>query len=209
MADRTSLAQRNMMAGTAFLAAPIFMLVYGVVRFLGGRHSPSAAWTLGHLAFLVALFLFGFVLLGLRRRVDPERRGLRTGADIATVAGFLGLAAMIIQISVDLVVGLVSADHAAMSRTFEAFQSWPGVTPAIYTIMPQLLFVGFVALSILAAVSRRTHPSVPILITIGTAFAAANLNLLPAAAVCYALALAPLGLHLIRQADTRPELAHT
>lgn len=197
-----------MMAGTAFLAAPVFMLVYGVVRLLGGRHGPSAGWTIGHVAFLVALFLFGVVLLGLRRLTDPDRRGIRTATGIATAAAFVGLAAMLVQITVDLVVGLTSADHAEMSRTFDAFQSWPGVTPAIYTILPQLLFAGLVALSILTTLSHRTGVLLPVFVTLGTALAATNLNLLPAAAICYAAALTPTALHLIREAAPTDDLTH-
>lgn len=209
MPTHTTPTQRDMIAATAFIAAPIFMLTYGVIRLLGGHPGPGPGWTIGHLAFLIALFLFGLVLLGLRRLAQSRRRGLQVAADLATAAGFLGLVAMIIQISVDLFVGMASADHAEMSRMFDNFQSWPGVTPAIYTIVPQLLFVGLIALGVLAALTRRMHPLGVILMIAGTALAAVNLDLLPAAALCYLLALVPPAIGFTRPTNADHDTRET
>lgn len=198
MPTQTTPSQRDMMAATAFIAAPVFMLTYGLIRLLTDHRGPGVGWTVGHLAFLIALFLFGLVLLGLRRLALSENRTRRISVDIATAAGFLGLVAMVVQISVDLVAGMVSADHAEMSRLFDSFQAWPGVTPAIYTVVPQLLFAGLVVLGILAALARRLHPLGAGLIVVGTALAAVNLDLIPAAALCYLAALAPPAVRLAR-----------
>lgn len=204
MTHRVAPAQRVMVMGTAFVAAPVFMLVYGVVRLLWGRPGPGPGWTIGHLAFLVSLVLFGVVLLGLRRLAESRRRSLRVAADVSVVAGMLGLVASIVQVSVDIVAGIVATDHAAMSGIFDAFQSIPGVVPAVYAIGPQLLFAALIALSALAAAAHRMHPAATAMLIIGTALIPLTLNLLPATALCYLAAMTPTALTTTRHPTTPP-----
>ncbi|MGO4430608.1 hypothetical protein AB4Z54_70545, partial [Streptomyces sp. MCAF7] len=50
----------------AFIAAPLLVIVYGLIRILDGldgERGPGPAWMTGHLAFLAALLLFVPVFL--------------------------------------------------------------------------------------------------------------------------------------------------
>jgi hypothetical protein len=62
----------------AFLAAPIVMLVYGVIRLFDGHRGPGVDWTAGHLAYLAAAILFAPVCLGLRRTAVTGVRRARS-----------------------------------------------------------------------------------------------------------------------------------
>ena len=194
-----------MVVGTAFVAAPVFMLVYGVVRLLWGRPGPGVGWTIGHLAFLISLVLFGVVLLGLRRLAASPRRPLRVAADVSVMVGMLGLAASIVQVSVDIVAGMVATDHAGMTAIFEAFQATPGVVPAVYAIGPQLLFVALIILSALATAAHRMHPAATAALIAGAALIPLTLDLLPATALCYLTALTPTALTTTGRPENRAQ----
>ncbi|MFC7646417.1 hypothetical protein ACFQX6_41970 [Streptosporangium lutulentum] len=54
----------------AFIAAPLLVMAYGVIRILDGldgSRGPGLAWTSGHLAFMAALILFVSTFLQMRR----------------------------------------------------------------------------------------------------------------------------------------------
>src|SRR5258708_37254735 len=105
--DRSQIAPQGALIRTSFLAAPAFILAYGVVRLIGGpggRDSPGPAWTAGHALFLVRLLLFGVVLFGLRRQVGATGGGQGLIANAAIVVAGAGLLAFVRVAVIDLVV---------------------------------------------------------------------------------------------------------
>jgi hypothetical protein len=182
----------------SYFAAPALMAGYGIVRLVSGHHGPGLGWTVGHLLMLGALVMFGWVIDGLRRLAPG------VAADISAVIASAGLASVIVQIVLDLVVGGISADAAEQARHFEQIQAVPGVLPLVYTVVPLLLQVGILAQAIVAAVGRsRPAPWwTPVLILVGTVAGALGLDYIPVAGLLYLLALAPLALRAPRVATT-------
>ncbi|WP_067968020.1 hypothetical protein [Nocardiopsis trehalosi] len=170
--------------------APALVIVYGLVRLLDGvdgQHGPGLLWTVGHAAFLVALFLFGSVLLTARRLA-----GGGVVATAAAVVGAAGLVCSIAQIGIDIVVGLVADDKAAMGRMFDAVQAVPGVEPAVYGVGPTLFYVALLALVVQLAVVRAVAVWAPVVLALGIGAVVVGLDLLPVAGLLILLALAPL-----------------
>ncbi|WP_031063133.1 hypothetical protein [Streptomyces sp. NRRL WC-3742] len=189
-------ANRNSRLTTyAVVGAPALMALYGAVRLVPGSREPGLGWTAGHTAMFAGLLLFAPVFLALRRLLAP--RGTMAGrlaANAALGTAFAGLAASLVQIGIDLVVGLAAADKADQSRMFERVQSVPGVLPVVYQVVPLLFYVGLLAM--LVAASVGAHRALgwwsPVLVLVGTVASGADLAFIPLAAACYLVALFPL-----------------
>lgn len=185
------------MTRICFIAAPVFMAAYGVVRLVGlaeGGYGPGLAWTLGHALFLLGLLLFGVVLIGLYRLVPGTTRARRVTALVTLAVAYLGLIAFVRQAVVDLVVGLRAADHHAMDVLYGQIGNFPNVVPAVfYNVGPLLFELGLAGLVIQLAVfrPRRLPWWSPALFLLGAVLIAVNLDLLPLGAALFALALAP------------------
>ncbi|MFI5532447.1 hypothetical protein ACIA8O_28320 [Kitasatospora sp. NPDC051853] len=169
------------------LVAPVLCGLYGAVRLLPEAREPGPSWLIGHALLLGSLLLFVPVLAELARRARALGRGI--GRLLGPVA-YVGVAASVGQVLVDLWVGAVAEDKAAMRAMFQRVQDVPGVLPALYQVGPLLFHVGLVAL-LCAAVRRSTWWS-PVAGAAGVALAAAGLDLLPVAALLWVLALSPL-----------------
>ncbi|MEV4654395.1 hypothetical protein [Micromonospora sp. NPDC049301] len=181
---------------TAAVGAPVFLLLYGLLRMidgLDGDHGSGWAWDLGHALFLVAFVLFAGLVVGLRRLLasagaagssTTPRTGLRVLLDVATAAGLVGAAAFLWVILGDLFPRL--ADSA------------PLPDPAM-AAGPLLFQFGLLTLLIRAAVGRpRLIPGWgPPLVLVGFVSIAADLDLLPIGAALILSGLLPLG----RRAD--------
>ncbi|MFJ7280043.1 hypothetical protein [Kitasatospora sp. NPDC098663] len=196
--------QQNRRTAYAVVGAPALMALYGGIRLVPGSRAPGLGWTVGHTAMFAGLLLFAPVLLALRGLL--AQRGTTAGrlaAGAALGTAFAGLAASLVQIGIDLYVGLAAADKAEQSRMFDRVQSVPGALPVVYQIGPLLFYVGLLALLVAAAVgAARTLPWwSPVLMLVGTAASGVDLALIPVAAVCYLVALAPL---VRRAAGPRP-----
>ncbi|MCW6004395.1 hypothetical protein K1W54_07335 [Micromonospora sp. CPCC 205371] len=181
---------RMQKAPVVFVLAPALTTVYGLVRLLDGldgQYGPGFLWTLGHFAFLVALFLFGLVVLAGRRMI-----GGGVVATTAAVAGVAGLVCSIAQIGIDIVVGLAAADKAAMRQMFGDVQDVPGVAVAVYGPGPALFYVGLLALVVHLAVVRAVAVWAPVALLLGIGVAATSHDLLPVAGLLILLALVPL-----------------
>ncbi|MBB4957103.1 hypothetical protein [Micromonospora polyrhachis] len=177
-------------APLVFVVAPALMIVYGLVRLLDGldgQYGPGFLWTLGHLAFLVALFLFGFVVLAARRMV-----GGGVLATTAAVAGIAGLVCSIAQIGIDIVVGLAADDKAAMRQMFGEVRDVPGVSVAVYGPGPALFYVGLLALVVHLAVVRVVPVWAPVAVLLAIGVAVTSLDLLPVAGLLILVALVAL-----------------
>ncbi|GAA4513719.1 hypothetical protein GCM10023191_081210 [Actinoallomurus oryzae] len=179
-----------MNARLAFLTAPVLVTAYGLIRLadgLDGERGPGPAWTAGHLAFLGAMVLFVPVLLVLRRLAGGGRLATATAA-----VGLAGAGLSMAQITIDIVVGLRAADHAAMGPMFDRVSEVPGVTLAVYDAGPSLFYVGLLAAAVHLAARRAAPVWVPFAILLASLASAVNLDLLPAAGLLMLSAFAPL-----------------
>jgi hypothetical protein len=174
----------------SYLGAPVLVLTYGVLRIidgLDGVRGPGPAWTMGHVAFLLALFFWVPVTLDLRRRL-----GGGPASTAFTVVAGVGAAALTAQFVIDIVAGLRAADHAAMSAQLQQVRSIPGVMPAVYAVGPSLFYLGMSALVIHLAVTRQVRAWVPVVFTAGTLLPLVDKDLLPLGALCLLAASVPL-----------------
>ncbi|MGN9844005.1 hypothetical protein ACTMTI_38365 [Nonomuraea sp. H19] len=174
----------------AFIAAPLLVLAYGVIRILdgldGGR-GPGIAWTTGHLAFIAALVLF--VPIFWRMRSMAGRNALST---VSAVAGTAGIVALLAQFGIDIVVGFLSADRAGMGVLFERIQDVPGVSIAVYDGGPFLFYLGQLALVVQLAVMRRVKAWTPVLVLIDLVLPFVDKDLIPVGAVFLLVSFVPL-----------------
>ncbi|MDX3229061.1 hypothetical protein [Streptomyces sp. ME19-01-6] len=182
----------------AFIAAPLLVTVYAVIRILDGldgERGPGLAWMTGYLAFLAALLLFVPVFLDLRR--------LAGGGAFATwtvAAALAGTACTVVQISVDIVIGALAADHDDMRAMFSDVSKVPGMDIVVYTVGPVLFFLGlavvFCRLAVVRAVSVwRAAPVVT-----GALILPAGPDLLPVAGALLFAGLAPFARRVARGA---------
>ncbi|MER5733138.1 hypothetical protein ABT084_33210 [Streptomyces sp. NPDC002138] len=184
--------RRTAFARAAFVAGPLCMGAYGVVRLANPEHRPDLAWTAGHLVMLVGVALFGAVFPGLRRLTEPVTGAARWSARTATALGLAGTLAVIAQAAIDIAVGLRAADRPEMHRLFDQVQSHPGVMPAVYTVVPLFFYVGLIWLVVQLAVQRRIALWRPVAVVLGTAVSAVSLDLIPLGALLFCAALSPL-----------------
>ncbi|MFF5205335.1 hypothetical protein [Streptosporangium sp. NPDC000396] len=173
-----------------FVAAPLLTLAYGVIRILDGldgSRGPGLAWTSGHLAFMAALILFVPVFLQMRRLADRD-----AFSTVSAGLGIIGILTLLAQFGIDIVIGLMSADHAAMGVLFDQVQAVPGVPLAIYDGGPLLFFVGQLGLVGRLAAIRRVKIWTPFLVLIDVMVPFVNKDLMPLGAVCLLISFLPL-----------------
>ena len=108
------------------VTSPLLLFTYGAIRLidgLDGNHGPGIWWTVGHLAFLLAILGFGWWMVRLRASIDGSIT-TRRAADAALAAGTLGVLAFSVVIvgdlSEQLAVNLPDAVMAAGPLLFQA-----------------------------------------------------------------------------------------
>ena len=87
------------------LAAPTFLLLYGLLRLvdgLDGDHGPGLAWSLGHALFLISFVLLGVLAVGMRHLVPASTAWTRVVASLATVSALFGVGCFLWVILGDL-----------------------------------------------------------------------------------------------------------
>ncbi|GGQ24751.1 hypothetical protein [Streptosporangium pseudovulgare] len=186
----------------AFVAAPLFVFAYGVLRLLDGldgSRGPGLAWTSGHLAFIAALALFIPIYWRMRRMA-----GGNALATTSAVVGTAGALALVAQFAIDIAVGFMSADHAAMSPLFEQVKAVPGVSLAVYDGGPFLFYIGQLALVAQLAVLGRVKAWTPLLVLLDLAFPFVSKDFIPLGAICLLVSFLPLS----RQAARPVRAAH-
>ncbi|MGW2221116.1 hypothetical protein ACWCSD_39555 [Nonomuraea sp. NPDC001684] len=189
----------------AFVAAPLLVLSYGVIRIvdgLDGSRGPGLAWTAGHLAFLAALALFIVIFREMWRMLGRNRI-----ATTSLVVGLVGIACAAAQFVIDIVVGFMAADHDAMSPLFDQVQAVPGVSLAIYAAGPLLFYVAQLALVVQLAARRQVKLWTPVLVMLDFAIPIMEKDLIPLGAVCMLVSFWPLARRQAR-AGARPALVH-
>jgi len=176
---------------TVMLAVPALTLTYGLFRIadgLDGERGPGPAWTLGHLAFCVALVLFAVVFRWLRALAPSGDRV----AAVTHWAATAGAAVLLVQFGIDLVAGAVSADHLEMSRFTERVSQVPGVAPVVYDFGPYLFYVGMLALIVRLAVVRVVRPWTAFLVLADLVMPLADKDLIPVGALLLSVSFAQL-----------------
>ncbi|MGW3349966.1 hypothetical protein ACWDA3_42275 [Nonomuraea rubra] len=174
----------------AFIAAPLLTFAYGVIRILDGldgSRGPGLAWTAGHLAFMAALVLFVQIFWRLRAMAGRD-----TVSTVSAVAGTAGIATLLAQFGIDIVVGFMAADHDGMSVLFDQVQSVPGVSPIVYDGGPFLFYLAQLALVLQLALMRRVKAWMPVLVLLDLALPFADKDLIPLGALCLLISFVPL-----------------
>ncbi|GIF96365.1 hypothetical protein [Catellatospora citrea] len=176
-------------AAIALLAAPLLLAAYGLVRIVGksdGVYGPGLDWQAAHLLALAGVLLFVPGVLHLGRLL--ARGPWRTGTVAATM---FGLAASTVQFGADIWFALRADDKAGMQALSGDFGDIPGVDLVVYQVGPQLFFVGLLALTILAARSRRLPWWSPAILLVGIVLPPVTLDLLPLSGLLILAALWP------------------
>jgi hypothetical protein len=174
------------------VAAPGFLLLYGILRLLDGldgRQDRGLAWNAGHVMFFIAFTLLASLCVGLRQLVLPAGRSRRIIAGAATAAALFGAACFLWGIAGDV---------------FARFHQAAPVPGPLQLVGPLLFQVGSLTLlvQLVTARPRRLPVWSPLLVLLGFVLIAVNLDLLPAGALLILAGLAPLAV-----AGNRPSAA--
>ena len=174
----------------AFVAAPLLTMAYGVIRILDGLdgdRGPGLAWTTGHLAFVAALVMFVLTFAHMRRMA-----GRNTLSTVSTTIGIVGILALVAQFVIDMVVGFLSADHAAMGVLFDRIQAVPGVLFVVYVGVPLLFYIGQLALVVQLAAMRRVKVWTPFLVLLDLLLPFIDKDFIPVGSVFLLVSFIPL-----------------
>ena len=164
------------------LAAPGFLLIYGLLRLidgLDGDRGNGPAWDLGHLAFFVGIVLFAVLAVALRGFERPAVRWQRVLIDAATTAAVFGSGCFLWVITGDL---------------FESFSDAAPLPGPLEPAGPLLFQVGLLVLVGRLVVLRRLPMWSPVAMVLGFVALAMSLDLLPLAALLVGASLLPLAL---------------
>ncbi|MEV6773808.1 hypothetical protein AB0N05_34750 [Nocardia sp. NPDC051030] len=175
--------------GALLVCAPLCIAGYGVIRLIGkadGQYGPGLDWQFAHLVGLLGLGLFIPVVVGLGWMLPSG--GVRNAVVTVTL---IGLAATIIQFGADVVFAAEANDAVDMSRRSDDFSAIPGIRMAIYSVGPQLFFLGLVVLTALLVRARRLPWWSPVVALASVLLPAVNLGLLPIAGVGLLAAICP------------------
>ncbi|MCW3839184.1 hypothetical protein ONA70_03615 [Micromonospora yasonensis] len=173
----------------AAVTAALLLLGYGTLRLLDrldGHISKGAwGWNTGHTLFLLGIVAFGAVIVGLRGLLRTRSPRLRAVDEMAAVAGLVGAAAFVWVILGDL---------------FPRFADAVPPPDAVLLGGPALFELGLLVLLVRAAVARLLPAWGPVLVLVGFAAIAVNLDLLPVGAALVLAGLLPLRITAGREA---------
>jgi hypothetical protein len=183
---------------TSLVAAPTFLFVYGITHIvdgLDGSYGPGFAWTLGHIMFLCAFILFGFVIMGLSLRTKNGNSFRKFVTWLAVIVGMAGVLDFIRVAIIDIIVGFRAPDHASMSAISRQLNSYPSTSLApLYNIGPILFQLGLIIITLQLIVTKPRQLSWWSLgsLILGFLLLATSLDLLPLAAILIGLAFYPV-----------------
>lgn len=184
---------------TAFLAAPLFLLVGVVAMKFGWKGNNGLDWTVAlplwtgaHLSYVLGYLFCGVVLVALwsRARRGARGRAERTGADVVAAVGAVGLVAMLGQMVIDLIVGFRAADRAGMAEISRSFHDIPGFETFFYGTIPALQLTATALLIVLLAVRREVPVWTAAVVVVGSVAIGTGVTALMVAgglALCVAL----------------------
>lgn len=151
---------------TAFVAAPLSLLLGVLGMKLGWKGNPDLEWTVAlplwtaaHLAYIIGNLLMLVVLATLwtRTRTAARSAAERGAAAAVTVVGAIGTVAMTGQMVIDLVVGFRAGARSEMSPISRSIHDLPGFEIFFHGLVPALGLAA-VAVLALAAAFRRQMP---------------------------------------------------
>ena len=180
-----------MNARIPFIAAPVLMLAYGVIRILDGldgERGPGLAWTAGHLVFVVAMVMFLLVFGHLRRLAGRDLL-----STVTVVVASAGAIALIAQFGVDIVAGLLADDHARMAEITRNVRSCRAVSLAVYDVGPYLFYAGQFVLVVQLAVLRRIAGWTPLLLLADLVMPLIDKDLIPIGAAALLVSFVSIG----------------
>jgi hypothetical protein len=169
-----------MNARIPFIAAPVLVFSYGVIRILDGldgERGPGIAWTGGHLVFIVAMVMFLLVFRYLRRLAGADLL-----STVSVVVASVGALTLVGQFGVDIAAGLLARDHAGMAGISRSIGRNPAVALAIYDVGPYLFYAGQLVLVVRLAVLRRIAGWTPLLLLVDLVMPLVDLDLVPVGA---------------------------
>jgi len=176
----------------ALVGAPLLWVAGWTVMRAGGNRGANAGWDIAHSLWIVAFVLFPVAAGAIARKMTGSVAA-RIGYGL-TVAG---CAALGVQVVIDLVVGLVSADHAAMNRHYESVFGTPGVELVFYQLGPILFYLGLPVLLITAALRGTASWAAALLTTGGVLMSAVGHGLPGWARILEGIGVLVLGAGLI------------
>jgi hypothetical protein len=134
----------------SFIAAPALFLA-GWIVIVATREGAIRDWLLAHVLLFSGTVLLIPALFELRS--VARSFGSDGTAETGMLLALAGLPFWCGQLAIDLAVGLVVPDRAAMGATFDRITSQPLMSLAFYTIGPALLWVGVGVLAVAVALS--------------------------------------------------------
>ncbi|GGX48437.1 hypothetical protein [Streptomyces noursei] len=132
------------------------------------------------------MVLFVPVFLELRRLAG---RGLFATA--TTVVGLVRAACSMAQISIDIVVGTLAADHEAMRGMWADIRSVPGVNLVVYTLAPVLLYLALLVMFCQLALVRAVPVWRAVAVVCAVLVSLLGLDAPPAVGLLLCVGLAP------------------
>jgi hypothetical protein len=157
------------MTRTAFLAAPLFLLLGVLGMKLGWKPNPDLDWTIAlplwtaaHLAYIIGNLAMLVVLASLWMWTKDAARHTaeRVTVGVIAFAGLVGTIAMTGQMVIDLIVGFRAGARSEMSAISRSIHALPGFETFFYGAVPALGLTGVSLLALLAA-ARRQMPVWP------------------------------------------------
>lgn len=157
------------MIRTAFIAAPLFLLLGVLGMKLGWKPNPDLGWTIAlplwtaaHLAYIIGNLAMLAVLatLWMWTKCAARHTAERVTVGVLAFAGLVGTVAMTGQMVIDLIVGFRASARSEMSAISHSIQELPGFETFFYGAVPALGLAGVSILALVAA-SRRQMPAWP------------------------------------------------
>ena len=187
------------MVRTAFVAAPLFLLLGVLGMKLGWKPNPDLDWTIAlpmwtaaHVAYIIGnlAMLVVVATLWTRTRDAARHAAERLSVGVVALAGVVGTVAMTGQMVIDLIVGFRASARSEMSAISRSIKALPGFENFFYGVIPAL---GLAAVAVLALVAagRRQMPVWPAAVFLVASLAIGSgitaLMIIGGVASCFAL----------------------
>jgi hypothetical protein len=137
---------RNLIKGCTIIVAPLCLLLGWLILMMRAGNGPDSGWFISHWLLILGVLLFMPVALSLRALLSNDTSLL---PDIGVAASLLGSAALVGQFAIDLVIGLISNDQAAMSAFFRQISSAPTISLPFHLLGPVAFYGGLMTLIVL------------------------------------------------------------
>ncbi|GIG63957.1 hypothetical protein [Phytomonospora endophytica] len=154
-------------AAVALTTAPALWIIGWVVMRVDGHNGPGWGWTTAHSIWVLSFVLFAVGALGMHRLADAKHVASRAGSLTGVIMAVAGTVAMLVQMGLDLYVGLTTSTKGEMSDAYDPILGTTWVDLAFFQIGPALLFVGLLILGIVVAARGKAPVLTPVLVGVG------------------------------------------